>query len=251
MTGPGTPQGGGRFTLRRLADPARMEKRGDIPALAREAGALRRLTNTGLAPRLLASRPGVIETEWCEGGPADLDSLSAQQLHELGGTLRRVHDHTRLRTGGRAEWGRRARSLAEYARLRVRDVGLMDPELGARAQRALAGITATPVADARPFRMLHGDLVAENIVWTPRPLFVDWEFWRTGDPAEDLAYLFVVNDCADTQTAHVLDGYGHPGIVGRVWAWAPVCALDAAAWFLLHGHPHRADTLSARAERWL
>ena len=41
-------------------------------------------------------------------------------------------------------------------------------------------------------------------MWGPEgPALVDWEFWRMGDPAEDLAYLAEVNRLPDPVLAAV------------------------------------------------
>ncbi|MEW6582527.1 MAG: phosphotransferase, partial [Actinomycetota bacterium] len=101
---------------------------------------------------------------------------------------------------------------------------------------------------ARPFRLVHGDLVEGNVVWTPQgPRLVDWEFARAGDPAEDLAYLAELNALPDAVLREVLRGYGMPGIRSRLDAWRPVVALEAAGWYAREGDAERAEALARRA----
>src|SRR5262249_60691413 len=75
-----------------------------------------------------------------------------------------------------------------------------------------------------------GDLVLANVVWGPAPRLVDWEFWRLGDPAEDLAYAIEVNDLgADLATA-LLAGYADAAVAERVEGWRALGAVDAGLW---------------------
>jgi len=87
-------------------------------------------------------------------------------------------------------------------------------------------------------------------VWTPRgPVLVDWEFARTGDPAEDLAYLAAMDELAPDVLEQVLAGYGaDAGVARRVARWRPLMALWCAAWFSIRG-PARSARLVAHATR--
>lgn len=130
-------------------------------------------------------------------------------------------------------------------------MGLAELSRQAFARRVIDALAPLPPSDPeRPFRLLHGDLVRENIVWTPPgPRLVDWEFWRMGDPAEDLAYLCEVNALTPPAVAAVLQGYSVEGMGERVDAWRPLVALDAGLWYLAHGDAARGEALLARAER--
>ena len=100
------------------------------------------------------------------------------------------------------------------------------------------------------FAFLHGDLVTGNILWpASAPVLVDWEFWRMGDPAEDLAYVVAMNDMAAASAAAVHAGYGAPaGLIARARAWEPMVLADAALWLRAHGEPGWARRLLARAD---
>ena len=63
--------------------------------------------------------------------------------------------------------------------------------------------------------------MAANVVWGPDPHLVDWEFWRYGDPAEDLAYLAEANGLDDAALAAVAGGHGDPAAAGRIEGWRP------------------------------
>jgi aminoglycoside phosphotransferase (APT) family kinase protein len=227
-------------------DPPRLVKRGDPAALAREAGALRMLAGTGLAPTISASAADEITVARVPGRPMALDTLSGAKLRELGATLRRVHQTRRHASGGRHVWRSPARSLHAYARRRLADIALPDG-LGPLAATIGSAFTDIRTNDPQPFRLLHGDLVQENIVWSPRPVLVDWEFWRTGDPAEDLAYLFVLNDLTAKNERAILAGYGEPTMATRVRPWRALCALDAGVWYQREGCADLGDELLRRA----
>lgn len=238
----------GRFVVRDLGgEPPLVEKRGDARALDREAEALRLLEGRAWAPRLVRRAPGVLVSSRMPGAPRPLPDVGAAGLRRLGATLGELHGMRGARSGGLPGWPRPAASLGEYRAARAVD-----------AERALAGtgheglarraIALTPPPAGRGFRMLHGDLVAANVVWGPGgPALVDWEFWRMGDPAEDLAYLAELNALGDDALAAVLEGYGDPAMGGRLDAWRALAAADAGAWYLGAGMPAEAAPLLVRA----
>lgn len=86
--------------------------------------------------------------------------------------------------------------------------------------------------------LLHGDVGAGNIAWGPLPTLIDWEDWRIGDPAEEIAYIFTENDLSHDQQQAFWDGYHDvngaevPAIAGRVSVWAPVTLIGSIAWWL-------------------
>lgn len=253
----GELSGGGRFSVRVLPGRRVVEKMGPAAPLARESAALRRLAGRDVAPDLVSLRRGVLRSSFLVGAPRELHALGEANLRALGSALRRTHDTRRQATGCLPTWARPARSLQGYLRLRAADaVALAGPRRRKRAERLVAGLPSRAAAGGeRPFRMLHGDLVAENIVWTPSgPRLVDWEFWRMGDPAEDLAYLVELSRLSAGSVAALLEGYGVDGMGSRIEVWRPLVALDAGAWYIREGRGAegaallaRADELSARA----
>lgn len=244
--------GGGRFAVWGLpAEPPLVAKIGPAAPLAREAAALRRVAGRGVGPRLVAAAAGALLLEWLPGAPRDLVRLGRGEALALGAVVRRVHETARAAAGGLPAWRGPARSLASYRARRARDAAGLAATGGAGLARAVVGaLPPLPGApEDRPFRLLHGDLVAANVIWDRTgPRLVDWEFWRLGDPAEDLAYLVEVNRLPDALTDAVLEGYGEPGVAARLDAWRALVALDAGLWYAAAGRDDLAAPLLARAE---
>lgn len=209
-----------------------------------------RIAGSPHAPRVLWQRGSVLASEWIEGAPLVLGGITPGHARALGRLLRAVHSRRETASGGLATWRSRARDLTGYARGRTADA-----MHGARsaAERALVSAAGQGVVEAAPagagFRFLHGDLVGENVVWAPHgPVLVDWEFWRMGDPAEDLAYLEGLNDLPVVVAAAVRAGYGADASLGRrIDAWRPLVLLDAAFWYRAHRAGAEAERLIAGA----
>ena len=229
--------------------PALVVKLADPAAVRREVAALRALVGLDVAPELVAAAPGVLVTRRLPGTPRPADDLGPEHLRALGGAVRRAHERRHAASGGLRSWRAPARSLAAYRRLRARDALALardgERELAERVARALP----PPPPVARPaFRLLHGDLWSGNVVWQGRtPRLADWEFWRGGDPAEDLAYLAEMDGLDERRLRALLAGYGDPGMRPRVEAWRGLVALDAGLWYLRHGDRRRGGPLLARA----
>lgn len=232
--------GGGRFALARdPGPPPAVVKTGPVGSLAHEAAALALLAGVPGVPPLIAHAPGRLTVALIPGAPRDVRSLRPADLRELGRLLARVHGHGTSPVAALPWWDDPESDPARYA---ARRAG------GAAAALDAAGraITIDAPAAAAPFRPVHGDLVAANIVWAPRPHLVDWEFWRWGDPAEDLAYLAEANGLDDDRLAAVLEGHGDVDVAGRVPGWRPVAAAETAAWWLEVGRPDLAGPLMER-----
>lgn len=240
---------GGRFTVTAMdGPPGRVVKRGPAGPLAREARALRLVEGLGVAPWLLWREPGAIATELVAGAERPLDRLGPADADALGQTLQAVHRSRTAASGWLPGWRSRAGSLDAYRRRRAADARGMAAGVVALADRVLDGLDPLPGdARARPFRLLHGDLVSSNVLWAPEPLLVDWEFWRMGDPAEDLAYLAEVNAMPDDVFARILEAYGDPPVAARVDGWRTLCALDAGLWYRAAGAGSEARRLLRRA----
>lgn len=242
--------GGSRFDVRiDPGPPATVTKTGAARSLAREAQALRRVADLGCAPGVVATGAGRLVTDHIAGRARTAETLTPAEGRRLGRVIRAVHEHRRTATGGLAGWPSRARSLAAYRRGRLRDLlRAADGSERSLAERVAATTLRTPAPHGTAFHLLHGDLTLANIVWDPRPRLIDWEFWRMGDPAEDLAYLAEVNRLPAATFASVLGGYGLAGMATRVDGWRALVALDAALWYRAHGDAVRAEPLHARAD---
>jgi thiamine kinase-like enzyme len=88
--------------------------------------------------------------------------------------------------------------------------------------------------------LLHGDPGAGNIIWTPQPVLIDWEYARLGDPADEIAYIFGQHGLAASQREAFWRGYRtRPDprrhlehVVDRVRSWEPLTLLGSALWWL-------------------
>lgn len=206
--------------------------------LAREAAALRDLAGVPGVPRLVSAGVGRLVATRLPGAPRDGAHVPREAWHLLGTMLYRVHQHGPASHTGDVPRGDGLvpADAATFAVLRV---------AGVREAAAAAGVdrpVGTPAACPR-FVRVHGDLTMGNIVWDgDAPGLVDWEFSRSGDPAEDLAGLVGVNALGRAARAAVRAGYGDDDTWARVAAWEPVVRLEAAAWWRACG---RAD-LAAR-----
>lgn len=232
--------GGGRFALTRdPGPPPAVVKTGPEGPLAHEASALTLLAGVDGVTAVIAHTPGRLVMSLVDGAPRDLGDVSAGDLRDLGRLLARVHAHGTSGTAALPWWPAPEASPAAYAARRAGE-----------AARAIADaghpVALGPPACAAPFRPVHGDLVAANIVWGPAPHLVDWEFWRWGDPAEDLAYLAEANGLDDERLAAVLEGHGDAGAAARVPGWRPVVAAEIAAWWVGVGRDDLAAPLLPR-----
>jgi aminoglycoside phosphotransferase (APT) family kinase protein len=239
-----------RFTLRDLpgAEPL-VEKRGPADPLAREAEALRIVAGRPWAPRLVAGGPGLVVATRCPGAPRPLAGLDRAAARRLGAVLREVHELRRAAEGGLWWWPASATTLGAYRAGRAQDAeaALVGTAAAGLARRAFVA-HPPPRPEPEPFRFLHGDLVEANLVWGPEgPALVDWEFWRMGDPAEDLAYLAELNRLPEALLRAVLEGYGRPEVAAAVAGWRALVTLDAAGWYLGEGALAEADPLLERA----
>ena len=55
--------------------------------------------------------------------------------------------------------------------------------------------------------LLHGDIASGNILWSPDPGLIDWEYTRLGDPADEIAYLFDQNGLTPPRRQAFWRGY--------------------------------------------
>ena len=104
-----------------------------------------------------------------------------------------------------------------------------------RAEAMTAAQDAMPLVEAC---LLHGDVSGANIVWSPAPVLIDWEFARLGDPADEIASMFGQHELDESQRAAFWRGYASasPGrvedLIHRALWWEPVTLFGSAMWWL-------------------
>lgn len=91
--------------------------------------------------------------------------------------------------------------------------------------------------------LLHGDAKGDNIAWNPRPVLIDWEYGRIGDPADEIAYTFAQCEASTQQREAFWLGYeAAAGLMQstlaltmrRISWWEPLTLLGSAMYW--NGH---------------
>ncbi len=229
----------------------------DIAAAEREATALRMVQGL-TAPLLLDFRP---DSEWFDAPVMCLGFVDgvqrapsdAQDFERLGHCVRSVH---RVPTQNLTGWFPSEPTMEGYLETRFVKIEeklpwVRDPlpvTVQDRLRRALAAIEEV-VEGARKSEsfqtneslvLLHGDVAGGNIVWTPDPVLIDWEYARVGDPADEIAYVFAQHDCTPEQRTMFWRGYGqrHDGdralelVVDRAAWWEPITIFGSALFWV-------------------
>ena len=239
-----------------LSDAAEREQ------VAREAAVLAALEGSA-APRLLDvccdgrwfDAP-VMCTEFIEGDHREFASATRAELEALGAVVGSVHARPvgdlagplggllggpRTAAGYLDQWGELvAGYLPKLRQPLPQQVGSGVERALASVDRILNGPLRGAWADAgERLVLLHGDVTPGNILWADRPVLIDWEYARLGDPADDVAYIFGQHGLSAWQRRAFWSGYQHwvqpralDRIEGRARLWEPVILLGSALWWL-------------------
>lgn len=204
----------------------------------REAAVLERLGGVG-APRLLDARldgewfdAPVMCTEHVDGEHRDLEAATADDLERLGAVVAAVHELPPIAPTTPQDHVEERLAVIDD-NLRALHAPLPE-SVQARVDRALEIVHASgrPTISDR-LVLLHGDVGSANVIWSPSPVLIDWEFSRTGDPADEIAYVFGQHGLTSARRAAFLTGYAPTDdIVERVRWWEPVLLLGSALWWL-------------------
>ena len=168
-----------------------------------EAGVQRAAAANGLASDVIYASPTVLLTDYLVGDPLTPEKLVDETLRErLAAVLHRVH---RLpRTGREFDAGRAARLYAS----RIAVSNAREPSA---VREQLHILESLPAPDE--LCCCHNDVVAGNILATPRLKLLDWEYASDNDPMFDLAVVAVHHELDDARTGELLDAY--PGNVSE------------------------------------
>jgi aminoglycoside phosphotransferase (APT) family kinase protein len=225
----------------------------------REATVLERVQGIA-APLLYDFRR---ESEWFDapsmcmqfvpGEQREPTSAAPDDLERLGAVIARIH---RVPTDDLVEPLPTHTTLATYLAARHEDIlsklrSLRDPlpaSVDDRVRGAVSSVNQRlETARGRPsfgtdetLVLLHGDPGAGNIIWTPQPVLIDWEYARLGDPADEVAYIFGQHGLAASQRDAFWNGYRTrtdpqrhlEHVVDRVRSWEPLTLLGSALWWL-------------------
>ncbi|MEY2589652.1 MAG: thiamine kinase [Acidimicrobiaceae bacterium] len=192
--------------------------------------------------------------QFVSGQQRDLSSATTGELEHLGSLIARVH---RLPTDDLVELHPTSSTTAAYLVERheqiaakvapLRDV--LRPSVRERIDAAASSLnerlqsarTSASFETGERLVLLHGDPGAGNIIWTPQPVLIDWEYARLGDPADEVAYLFGQLGLTTPQRQAFWNGYRMSTdtrwlepIIDRVRTWEPVTLLGSALWWLEH-----------------
>jgi aminoglycoside phosphotransferase (APT) family kinase protein len=222
----------------------------------REAAVLSHLRGA-VSPRLLDFDPdpaafagrAVMCLEYIDGGFEPLETAPPGRLIELGSIVRRTHrtpiDSLTPVLGEvpKPQEYVDARLDSMLARMSlVRDplpesMQTMFDDAARWAKGAAAQLRVSVHQDA--LVLLHGDVSAGNIMWTPGPVLIDWEYARIGDAADEIGYLFGQNALRSSQRNGFWRGYGDgldrasiARIVGRAAMWEPLTLFGSALYWI-------------------
>lgn len=161
-------------------------------------------------------------TRFIPGKHLPLATLSHHRIRQLAGKLRHIHAIHRPRfSRGDAAKPDHLGSLRDFAASAVADqidtryqaVAMAVPHdraLFEQARHLLAQQLRSPDTswDNTTFSLCHGDINAGNLLWTARGLrLIDWDGANFGDPANDVAYIFAINNVSHRWQQQFLDSY--------------------------------------------
>jgi Ser/Thr protein kinase RdoA (MazF antagonist) len=190
--------------------------------------------------------------EFLPGSQLELGSATPDKLERLGSVVGGLHGRP---ASGLAESLGKAGDIASYADGRLQSIlsGLawVRAPLPAPIRDRLKGAADSLRAcwegwrDTESFRtdeilaLLHGDIGPGNILWSPDPVLIDWEYTRLGDPADEIAYLFDQNGLTAPRREALWSGYRESTssqprlahIARRVDWWERLTLLGSTLWW--------------------
>ena len=190
--------------------------------------------------------------EFVAGSQHELGSATPPELERLGGVVGALH---RRPAGGLAASLGETGDIAAYAERRLKSILLgrawvrapLPAHIRDRLEAAADSLETRWEAwrDAESFNtdemlaLLHGDIAAGNILWSPDPVLIDWEYTRLGDPADEIAYLFDQNHLTTPRRQAFWRGYRESTgsqvrlahVARRVDWWERLTLLGSTLWW--------------------
>jgi len=260
------PDGRARQVVVRVASSASAR---DFQAAEREAVVLRKVQ--GLAAPLLHDFR--CESNWFDAPSMCMEYVAGVQrgptspddCERLGSVVGQVHD---LSIDDLPDALQGPFTLADYLDSRLAKIAERTPAIRAPlpaavqrrlegalslvAQRRRAALSSDCFQTDESLVLLHGDVAGGNILWTPRPVLIDWEYARLGDAADEVAYIFNQNDLTEEQRGAFWRGYAQSCqsarrvnyVMDRVQWWEPITVLGSA-FFWVNLWSQRADADAA------
>jgi aminoglycoside phosphotransferase (APT) family kinase protein len=236
----------------------RSPAQGETWKLRRETAILKSLSGLGICvPRDVTAIDPTDDTDslllvhrYAYGTTAPLGSVTETQLATLAGCLATLHQVEQssyaiwpdTQTGpGSLEvaFRRRLAAVTRYKTFTQPGNDALTRRIGHIYDRLTGMALDGELWHGMVFSQLHGDLSAGNIIWDATSVtLIDWEYARSGDPAEDLAYLFVEQPVSAGRYATFQRLYkafgGDRSAFARVPAYSGLVALDSALWWADH-----------------
>ncbi len=231
----------------------------DVVQAGREAAVLG-VVGGSAAPELFDFRPTsawfatpVMCMQYLPGPDRDLHAVGPAEIEDLAALVAWVH---RRPLDALSESLGPATTVRAYAEDRLHSIlatlaWARDPlpgDLQRRLRSAADALAASLGAaqDAPSFSaagtlsLLHGDIGPGNVLWSPSPRLIDWEYTRLGDPADEIAYAFDQNALTACEReafwAGYADGLGdqfrQAEVAERVGWWEPMTLLGSTLWWV-------------------
>jgi len=187
------------------------------------------LKDTNICPRVLfyerngINNKPVLVSEFIEGSHIKFKDLSTEQIKVLATKIASIHsNHKTSFSTGNAQLPSENGTLKDYAQKTIKDridypykiykVAVdHDKELINKACSMLQDLLRQDSEVSwsnNTFSLCHGDIGWGNVIWNnSSPYFIDWDDARFGDPADDLAYIFAINDLDEDFQKTFLQAY--------------------------------------------
>lgn len=161
-------------------------------------------------------------TQFVEGAHSDLNELTSERIKRLARLVYGMHGVKRDQFSvGDAMLPDHSGTLLDYANqavaelidVRYQEVSSVvdhDRELYQRVRGLLAEQlqAAGSSWSGDKFSLCHGDIGEGNILWDDeRPYLIDWDGANFGDPANEIGYIFAINNVSPAWQQTFLDAY--------------------------------------------